>query len=283
MRGDNHLLAVTSTKDEISGEIKPLFSLPIQICQACDEVKVSWDIAAPSGAPRKQQYVDTGTDEVVADEDCKRGIRLSDDDFRAVDPDDVKAIEQAVKNEMMIVLGKIPYTEIPWDRQVGIYFVQSPPKGGGAKSYRLVKEALRAVKKGPDKRPAYAFVTKRTVRSKQQLGVIYCDEQRDCLMFSALRFANAMREPDEQVLAPNLATVDEKQLQVARQVIDTVVPAGHIALATEYDEAVQKKLDLIEQAVAGEALDLPTPVAETSKSEDLMSALEASLEAATKS
>lgn len=276
MRGDNHLLAVTTSTDEVTGAKKPLWSVPIQICQAVEEVKVGWDIAAPSGAKRKQQYVDAKTGEVVEDAECPRGVRLSDDDFKQIDAEDVEAINTALKSDLMLVEGEIPFTDVPWDRSTALYFVQSPAKGGSPKSYKILKESLRGIAKGKDKRPAKAIVTKRTVRSKQQLGVIYCDEDRDCLMFAALRFADSVRQPDDQVLAPNSALVEEKQLIVARKVIDGLGD-GAQALATEYDESVAQKRALLEQAIEGETLTVPTPVAETTATDDLTAMLEASL------
>jgi non-homologous end joining protein Ku len=279
MRGDNHLLAVTTTTDEVTGEVKPLFAFPIQVCKATDDKEATFDIAGPSGAPRKQQYIDSGTGEVITDDDCQRGVRIGNE-FKPIPADAIEKIEEATKVKTMVALGQIPVSDIPWERTTAVYFVQSPAKGGSPKSYRLVYEALKAKrgKKGVPGEPARAIVTKRTPRSRQVLAAIYADESLGCLMMVQLRYANSLKAPDEQVLAPQLAQVEEKQIDMARKVIANL-PDGAAALENEQDEALPLRAELIEQALAGIEVTAPTPVAETAAATDLTAMLEASLAA----
>jgi non-homologous end joining protein Ku len=266
MKGDNHLLAVTTTKDEI-GQIKPLFAFPIQICKAVDEKEVKFDIAAPSGAPRKQQYVDSATGEVCTDDQCQRGIRVGDE-FRPIAQEQIDQIDQATKLDTLIVVGSVPVDEIPFDRATGTYFLQSPVKGGSPKAYRLVYEALSAGKR--------ALVTKRTARTRQKLCLIYADDAQKCLMLVEVRFAAQLRQPDEQVLAPQLATVEQAQIDKALQVIENLGD-GLVALNEEADAAVSMRQGLIEQALNGDELSIPVPVASTIEADSLEDLLEASL------
>jgi non-homologous end joining protein Ku len=277
VRGDNAVLAVTTTKDPMTGERKPLFAFPVQIVKAVETKEVKFDIAAPSGAARKQLYADSVTGEIIENADCLHGIRVGDA-FKAIDEDAIAAINAATKIDTMIVSGTIDYNAIPFDRATDLFYIQSPAKGGSAKSYKLLYEALREVPKGAAKRPAKALVTKRTVRSKQQLLVIYADEDRQVLAATALRFAASVREPDELLLAPQIAQIEQAQIDMARTVLDGLGD-GADALARETDEAQALKADLIEQALAGETLDIPTPIAETSKTDDLSALLEQSLAA----
>lgn len=274
MRGDNAVLAVTVSTDEITGEVKPLFAFPIQICKATDEREVKFDIAAPSGAPRKQAWLDSGTGELVDDSQCLRGVRFGDD-FKAIDPEAIKEIDNATKITTMVAQGVVDLADVPFDRATGIYFVQSPAKGGAPKSYRLLFEALRADKKA--KRPAKAIVTKRTARTRQKLGAIYADENLGCLMLVELRFATSLRAPDEQVLSPQLAQVEEVQIDMARKVVDERLGDGLAALGSAVDEAVELRAKLIESALAGEAIIAPTPLAETVATDNLEAQLMASL------
>lgn len=276
MKGDHALLAVTTTTDEVSGEVKPLFSFPIQICKAIEDKEPSFDIAAPSGAPRKQQYIDSGTGELVENEDCAHGVRVGDT-FRAIASDALDQIRDATKITTLVVKGSLPLADVPFDRALGTYYVQSPPKGGSAKAYRLVYEALCEVRKGKKvEREAKALVTKRTPRSRQVLCVIYPDQEHGCLMLAHLRFATQLKEPDEAVLAPQLAQVDEVQIDKARQVIDNLGD-GRMAIDTEVDDLLALRQELIEQALAGEDLVTPTPVADTAVTDNIEDALEASL------
>jgi non-homologous end joining protein Ku len=279
MRGDNHVLAVTTTTDEVSNEVRPLLYFPIQVCKATDDREVKFDIAAPSGAPRKQVYTDESSGEVVEDAACLRGVKVGDV-FNPIDPEAIAKINEATKIDTMIVIGTVDFTSIPWDRSTGTYFVQSPAKGGAPKIYRLIYEALLPVKakKGTPAVAAKALVTKRTARSRQKLCVIYADPAKECLMLQELRFASTLREPDEQVKAPMLAQVEEAQIEKARSVI-AGLGDGAVAIDNEVDDAVALKADLIEQALAGETLSVPTPIAQTAASDDLSAMLEASLAA----
>lgn len=276
VRGDNHVLAVTTTTDEVTGEVKPLFYFPVQVCKATDEREVKFDIAAPSGAPRKQVYTDSNTGEVVEDAACLRGVRIGDE-FHAIDAEAIEQINAATKIDTMVALGTVPMDSVPTERATGIYFIQSPAKGGSPKSYRILYDALRADKKA--KRAAQGIVVKRTARTRQKLGVIYADTDMGCLMMLELRFASALKQPDEQILAPQAAQVEQAQIDVARKVVDGLGD-GMQAIETEQDDAQPLKASLIEQAVAGETLSVPTPVAETAKADDLTAMLEASLAAA---
>lgn len=277
MRGDNHVLAVTTKTDEVTGATQPLFYFPIQVCAAIESKEVRFDIAGPSGAPRKQQYVDSATGEIVADSECLRGVRIGDD-FHSIDAEAIAAIKEQTELNTMIALGTVDCDQIPWDRSTGTYFVQSPAKGGLPKSYRILYESLLPVKggKGQPARKAKAIVTKRTAKSRQKLCVIYADAERGCLMMQELRFASALREPDEQVLAPQVAQVEQKQIEMARKVVDGLGD-GVAALDTEVDEAIGLRQQLIEQAIAGETIHAPSPVAATTQVDDLNAMLEASL------
>lgn len=279
MRGDNHVLAVTTKKDEVTGEVTPLFYFPVQVCAAVEAKEVKFDIAGPSGAPRKQAFLDSGTGELIGDDECLRGVRIGDE-FKPIEQEAIDAIKEATEIRMMMALGTVDFDQIPWDRSTGTYFIQSPAKGGLPKSYRILYEALLPVMKGKTvQRKAKAIVTKRTARSRQKLCVIYADPTRGCLMMQELRFASALREPDEQVLAPQTAAVEDKQVEMARQVVDGLGD-GFAAIETEVDEAMSLRQELIEQAVAGETIHVPTPVAESAATTDLTAMLEASLAAA---
>jgi non-homologous end joining protein Ku len=251
MKGDNHTLALND-----------LVSFPVQVCKATDDggdVKI--DNAAPSGAPIKLRYTDEATGETFDYGDRLRGVKVGDE-FKQIPADSLKA------------LGSLPLKtarEKYGDRVNGRYFLQVPAKSGSATAYRLTYEALLKDKA--------ALVTKRTPRSRQQLGYIYADKDLGCLVYVTLAFADCIREPDEQVKIALTAKVEAKQVDMARQIIGAL-PDGVEALDTESDEAVPLRRELVEKAVAGESIEAPTPVAQTTATEDLTAALEASLAAA---
>lgn len=280
MRGTNHLLALTTQTDEITGEAKPLFAFPIQVCKATDDgAEIKFENAAPSGAEYTVQYMDDATGEVFAYDERLRGIRVGDE-FKAIDADAIKAIDDATKINTMVALGKIDLDDALTkyaDRICGVYFIQSPAKGGSPKAYRLTYEALREQKAGKKiVQKAQAIVTKRTARSRQKIALIYADEARGCLMMVEVCFAAKMREPDAQILAPQQAEVDDAQIEMARKAIAKLAD-GAGALDAEVDDALALRQDLIERAIAGEAIVAPKPVAAKVEDDDLNAALAASI------
>lgn len=282
MKGTNHFLAITTEVDEVTGDAKPKFGFAVQVCKATDSANsVSFDNAAPSGAGYVTQYVDEGTGEVFEYGDRLRGVKVGDE-FAPIDPEAIKAIDEATKLNTMFALGVVDLDDALGkygDRVCGVHFLQSPAKGGSPKAYRLTYEALAEQKSGKKvTRKAQAIVTKRTASSRQKLGLICADETRKCLMLLEIEFAAKMREADDQVLAPQTAEITDEQVAMAVKMIGTL-PDGELAIENEVDEALALRQDLIEKAVAGEAIDVPESVKSATESTDdaLMAALEASI------
>ena len=271
MKGDNHLLALSTTVDEVTGEVKPLFSFPVQVCKATDDGgDVTFDNAAPSGGNIILQRIDEVTGETFEYADRLRGVKVGDE-FKAIDAEAIKNIDAQTKVKTMVALGSLPLDvarSAYGDRVTGRYFLQVPAKGGSAMAYKLTYEALLAEKA--------AVVVKRTPRSRQKLNYIYADADQKCLVLVEVAFAAAVREPDEQILAPQTAKVEAKQIQMARKLIKAM-PSGATALENEVDEAVALRAELVEKAIAGEAIEAPVPVATSTATDDLAAALEASL------
>lgn len=277
MRGDNHLLAITTSTDPVTGEVKPLFAFPIQVCKAtAADADVKFVGAAPSGADYVVKYMDEATGEMFEYDQRLRGVKIGDE-FKQIPDESIAEIEESTKIKTMVGLGHAPLRDVRakyGDRVTGVYFIQSP-KGGSPKAYRLTYEALLADEAAG--RPAMAIITKRSARTRQKLAFIYADADRGCLVMNEVTFTAAIREPDAMVLAPQQAQVEEKQVAMARQVIDGM-PQGLDVLASEYDEAVPMKQALIDKAVEGEAIVAPVkPVVESIEEESLEDALTASL------
>jgi non-homologous end joining protein Ku len=284
MRGDNHVLALTTTTDEITGEVKPLFSFPVQVCKATgSEADVKFDNAAPSGAEYEIKYVDPVTGETFEYAERLRGVRVGDT-FKEIDADSIAAIEEATKVKTMVVAGKVPLDQMRaqyGDRAKGVYFLQSPAKGGSPTAYKLVYEALLPEMKGKKEvAPAQALVMKRTSRTRQKLNYVYACPERKCLVMVECEFAAAMRAPDEQVQASvKHAEVTDEQVAMARKVIAEKIGDGIPVMEAEVDEAVALKRDLVEAAVAGEGIEAPTRMSEKPVVDDPTDALMASLAA----
>jgi len=122
-----------------------------------------------------------------------------------------------------------------------------------------------------------------TAHLDEVLAVIFADGSKGCLMMNTLSFTADCREPDAAVLAPQQAEVQQEQIDMARQLIDAM-PDGNEVLAAETDEAIALKRELVEEALAGKAIEAPAPkaVAETKAEADLTALLAASKKAAPK-
>src|SRR4051794_27844721 len=106
MKGTNYLLAVTTAKDEVTGDVKPLYAFPVQVCKATQDTHVKFEVAAPSGVKREQKWLDPATGEIVTNDQCPRGIFVSEGDFRAIDKDAIAAIDAENKISTMVVEGR---------------------------------------------------------------------------------------------------------------------------------------------------------------------------------
>jgi non-homologous end joining protein Ku len=282
MRGDNHVLAVTTTKDEVTGNTIPLFAFPVQVCKATQDTHPKFEVVAPSGQKRVQQYVDPATGEVLANGDELRGVFVGDV-FKPIAQEAIDAIDAEEKITTMVVEGTKPLNglrEKYGDRISDRYFLQSPAKGGSAPAYRLVYEGLLPAVKGKKvEREAMALVLRRTKRTKQALNFIYADAEEGCLVMCEVKYAEQMREPDDQVKAPMLAQVTDAQVAKVRAVIDGLPDATDV-LDNAVDSAAVAKAKLIEEAIAGATeFTIPTPVSTTVAQDDLEALLNKSLAA----
>lgn len=245
MRGFHSQLTITTKIDKATGDEKPLFSFPVQICKAVENVEVRFDRATPSGAAPKQRWLDEVTGEVVETSDLTHGVRTGDS-FQSIDAEQIKAIDEATKLPDIRVIETVDRAAIPFDRVTDTAFLQSPAKGGSHRAYRLTREAL-----GED----LALFVRFSVRTRQKLGVVYADSDRGCLMLATLRYGAEMRQPDEVVLAPELVEVDQKQVALAREVVEG--KKGDGGFDAPVDEVLAQRRDLIEAALAGEAIEAP--------------------------
>lgn len=283
MRGTNYVLALTTTLDEISGERKPLFAFPIQVCKAIDEGKdVKFDIAAPSGAARETVSRDSATKKEVAAEEIQHGVRVGDT-FYPISQEQIDGVKTATQIKTLVAEGSMPLSDFfaEYGSTIqGRYYVQSPTKGGSHKAYRLTYESLLEVRKGKRVlRPAQVIVTKRTPTSRQKNCAIYSDPTRGCLVLVDIAFADAVVEPDDAILAPQTAQVTAEQIEMARTVVDNL-PDARGFIASSKDEAIALKQALVDAAIMGETVAVPTPVSDTVQTDDLTSLLEASIKAA---
>jgi non-homologous end joining protein Ku len=275
MRGTHSNLIVTQREDDATGELKPLFAFPVQICKAVESEEIRFDRAAPSGAKVQQVYRDTVTGEILESGDLIRGIRTGDS-FQHIPEEQIKAIDEQLASKDIIVERTVNLDAVPFDRVTGSYYLQVPAKNGSAKHYRLLYEALNGrLKKDQPRALRVSFVS----RTRQKLGVIYADTEAQCLVLVTLNYAAAVRGPDEQILSHLNAEVDKEVVDKARAVVDALDSDEAGDWDAPVDVTIARRRELVEAALAGEGIEAPVTPEAADANEEVESMLEASLAA----
>lgn len=268
-------LVITTSHDEATGTDVPLLHFPVQIVKATESRDVKYDTAAPSGGESKAAAIDSATGEVYDTKERQRGIR-SGDQFKAIPEEEIKAIEEATALVDMRVEKAMPYDAVPFERTTGLYYLQVPAKSGAHKVYNLIYRALLP-QKGKTKadKQQLALRVKFMIRSRQKLGVIYADADKGILVMNVLSYAEEVREPDEALLAHQVAQVEAEQVAKARKVL---VALTELTPPEPVDDAIALKRELVEKAANGEAIEVaPTPKVEKVEADSLSALLDASL------
>ena len=118
-------------------------------------------------------------------------------------------------------------------------------------------------------------IARMVLRTKQYLVALRAVD--DAIVLETLYFHDEVIEPDELEGIPHDVEVSDRELKIARQLIES--------LATEFeperyrDEYREKVLELIEKKAEGQEIVLQPAAEEPTKVVDLMAALEASLAA----
>ena len=277
MRGLNTTLVVTTTTDDATGEEKPLFAFPVQVCKATSETsEPRFDRATPTGNEYKQVYRDTVTGEIYENGDLIQGVRAGET-FHPIAKEQIDAINESVVAKEIRVERTVNLDDVPFERATGYHYLQVPAKNGAAKSFRLLYEALLGGS-AKSKNPAKALRVSYAPRSRKKLGVVFADPTTKCLVLVTLTYGGAVRDPDEQVLTHLNAEVDKATVAKARAVVDSLDTDEAGDWDTPEDETLAKREELIAAAIAGEGIAVPdAPAVVTDEADAVEAALEASL------
>jgi DNA end-binding protein Ku len=192
-----------------------------------------------------------------------KGYEFEKDRFVTFTKEELKALEQAST-------GAIEITEfVPASSIDPVYYEKAyylGPDKGGAKPYRLLAEAMRDSER--------SAIGRWAARGKQYLVNIRVLEHR--LILQELLYADEVR-PIDEVEVPD-ATVNSKELALAKQLIDSITSKGFDP--TQYKDDVQERIEAqIQKKVEGEEITVPEGAAAPAGAKviDIMDALRASL------
>ena len=217
---------------------------------------------------RQKRWCPTHDREVGPDEIVK-GWEVAKGEFVVIEDADLEAIQQADDSRAIEITAFVPIDQVDpvyFDRT---YYLAPAGAAAARRPYVLLVEAMKETQT--------AAVGRFVLRGSETFGLIR--PRGDALALETLFLAEDVRSQVEIEEAVGETGVKDAELELARQVIDT--------LAAEFDPGVlesQYRQDLramLEAKLAGEEISKPEPVPETPVV-DLMEALRRSVAAAGK-
>ena len=247
-----------------------LVSMPVKLYSAVTNKSVHFNqLHGADNARIQQKRVCSADGEEVPYEEIVKGYELAPERYVVIEDAELAALAPEATRTIEIE----DFVEI--DEIDRIYFDQPyyvVPNRGGARSYKLLLQAMRDTDK--------VAIARVVLRSRERLVAVHPRE--DVLMMTTLSYAdeiNPASELRELGGEEESSSVGERELDVARRLVQSLAEPFDISRYHDtYREAV---LDLIDRKASGEEIVVePRPAVETLQSPDLMGALQASLERA---
>lgn len=244
-----------------------LVSVPVKLYSAVVHKDVRFhQLHGRDHARIVQRRFCSAEEEEVQYSEIVKGYELAPGRYVVVEAEEIAALEpsftRTIDIEDFVQMDEIDFIYL--DRP---YFLV--PNRGGARSYRLLLEAMRETGK--------VAIGRIVLRSREQLVAIR--PRQDALLMFTMNFGDEIQRPSS---FEELAEIDvnvevaERELEVARKLVDSI--AREFDIDNYRDTYREALLDLIDRKASGEQVVLEPPVRnETLQSPDLMSALEASL------
>ena len=242
-----------------------LVQVPVRLMTATRNRDVSFNqLEEGTGARIRYRKVSDATGEEVTADRIVKGYEISKGRYVVVEADELASLapkaSHTIDIEEFVDLAEIDpvYFEQPY------YLV---PDEKGKKAYRLLVDAMNELGK--------VAIGRIVIRAKERLVAIRPLDGLLCV--ETMRYADEVVDRDG--LAPDDVEVGEKEIAMARQLIESLAVDQFDAdkFRDEYREQV---LDLVERKAAGEEIVAQKPTEAPAKVLDLVAALEASLEKA---
>jgi DNA end-binding protein Ku len=202
-------------------------------------------------------------DREVPQTDIVKGYEYAKDRYVVLEKEDFEELPIST-NKLVEILDFVNLEEID-----PVYFDSSyylEPDKGGEKAYRLLLEAMKSKER--------IAIAKVTLRSKESLAAVRCYSDR-VLVMETMYYPNEVRATDELVNTLSDPVVQERELQLAVDIIDNLsIEFDPDRYRDEYraalEEVIESKLEGREVTHAPERAKAPVV--------DLLEALERSLE-----
>jgi DNA end-binding protein Ku len=216
--------------------------------------------------PIKQKRWCPVHDREVPSDELVKGWEVSKGQFVLVEDADLEAIEQRDTSRAIEISRFVPLTEVDplyFDRT---YYLAPSSAEAQRRPYVLLLDAM--------KETGMAAIGRMVIRGNENLVLIR--PRGDALALETLFLAEDVRSQAEIDEAVEAIDVKEPELELARQLIDSLVGEWEPeALKSEYRASLR---EMLEAKLAGEEIATPEPVAEAPVV-DLMEALKKSVAA----
>jgi DNA end-binding protein Ku len=221
------------------------------------------------GTPIKQKRWCPVHDREVSNDELVKGWEVSKGQFVIVEDADLEAIEQRDTSRAIEISRFVPLAEVDplfFDRT---YVLAPSSAEAQRRPYVLLLNAM--------KETGMAAIGRMVIRGNENFVLIRPKD--DALVLETLFLAEDVRSQAEIDEAVEAVDVKEPELDLARQLIDSLVGEWEPeALQSEYRQNLRK---LLEAKLAGEEIAVPEPVADAPVV-DLMEALKKSVAASKK-
>ncbi len=239
-----------------------LVSIPVKMYSTVDTTKaIRFNYLSKDGARLKQQYIRATDGEVVEREDRVQGYEFAKGQYVTFTPDEIKAMNVESTNAIDIT-EFVPVDTIERIYIEKVYYLG--PDKGAARSYHLLKEALRESGRGA--------LAKYAARGKSYLVLVR--PMGDGLVMEQLKHADELRSFGDVPL--DVCEVARPELELAMQIIDQRT-SDEFDPAQYEDEVRSRIMELIQQKIDGQEVTMPPEEQPQAKIVDLLEALKASV------
>ena len=248
-----------------------LVSIPVGLAPATKPAARASDVSfrmlhRECGTPIKQKRWCPVHEREVSNDELVKGWEVSKGQFVIVEDADLEAIEQRDTSRAIEISRFVPLAEVDplfFDRT---YFLAPSSAEAQRRPYVLLLNAM--------KETGMAAIGRMVIRGNENFVLIRPKDE--ALVLETLFLAEDVRSQAEIDEAVEAVDVKEPELELARQLIDSLVGDWEPeALQSEYRQNLRK---LLEAKLAGEEIAMPEPVADAPVV-DLMEALKKSVAA----
>lgn len=218
-------------------------------------------------SPLKQKRFCPIDGEEVSRDHVVKGFEVGPDQFVVVKKEELEALEKGEAHTINIE-NFVDLSEVD-----PVYFENSyyvTPDKGASRAYALLLAAMQDANK--------AAIARVVLRQKQHLVLLRA--AGDAIAMSTLYYADEVLAQDKLDELPRDIRPEKRELEMARQLIDSLTQDFHPE--QYHDEYRERVLELIEKKAEGKRVTMPRARKEPAKVIDLVSALQASLNASKK-